>query len=338
MAPGGATGASSCGDAMKQLLGRLLRAEDSYAIDGFADGTTSKVTLNDYREGMTAHSMIRRVSVNGRNVPVSSVGDPFAAFFRNCMRQVKKQKERTLENEKRNTVFRIRDLAKMKRQDRTNYKREGALVKRNTEDAMQIVRNANGAMNTILNVKNMTLEPFQYDYMRRWTTNLFNKWTIRHANTFLPELVQMVGLATPKMKWYDFSVPDSAVAMEMKATWKDLSKFMIRMSCPRRSGKSVAIDLSVALELVFFESDTNLVVLVGHQLDSSRAHLRDVEKNLQILKDAGIGGIERIMVNDREVNVKLKDGRFSTFRIISGTEHVSNPFIIYRFYRLSKKR
>lgn len=199
---------------------------------------------------------------------------------------------------------------------------------------MTLVRNAISAVWTLLDVEGWYLEPFQWRYLQCFLLGMFRRLIGSETNRYVHKVLRLLHLATPEMIAYDPKFPDPRVADEMSRIFETMSRKMWVIVAPRRSGKSVSVDLAIALTMVFAEGDVP-VLLMANTLDTARLHLDPVYGHLKTMQALGLVHDVRISKNDRDVTIVfLREKRKSTLHIIAGAPHVS-IFILFFLLSLS---
>ena len=143
------------------------------------------------------------------------------------------------------------------------------------------------------------------------------------------EILRLLHLATPEMVTYDPKFPDPRIAGEMSSLFDAMSRKMWVIIAPRRSGKSVSVDLAIALTMAFAIKDMH-VLLMANTLDTARLHLEPVHRHLETMNQLGLIHEVRLSKNDRDVTIEFtREKRKSVFHIIAGTPNVSILLIAF---------
>ena len=188
---------------------------------------------------------------------------------------------------------------------------------------MNLVRDAISALWTLLGAQGWRLEPFQWQYLQSYLLGMFKRLIGSETNRYIHEVLQLLHLATPEMTTYDPRFPDPRVADRMNHILETLGRKMAVIVLPRRSGKSVAVDLAIALTMCYAREDM-FVLLMAITLDTARLHLEAVYRLLELMISLDLVRDVRLSKNDRDVTlVFAREKRKSTFHIIAGKPDVS---------------
>ena len=208
---------------------------------------------------------------------------------------------------------------------------------------MNLVRDAISALWTLLGAQGWRLEPFQWQYLQSYLLGMFKRLIGSETNRYIHEVLQLLHLATPEMTTYDPRFPDPRVADRMNHILETLGRKMAVIVLPRRSGKSVAVDLAIALTMCYAREDM-FVLLMAITLDTARLHLEAVYRLLELMIRLDLVRDVRLSKNDRDVTlVFAREKRKSTFHIIAGKPDVSIIVVFifligvstYVFYRVT---
>ena len=189
---------------------------------------------------------------------------------------------------------------------------------------MKLFRTAIRAARALLQRDERRLEPFQWQYLQCFFLNMFKTLVGSDANRFLHEALTLLSLGSAAVASYDPAFPCETVASEMSGIVRRYGKRIVVLVAPRRSGKSLAVDLAAALWAAFAAKNCNLL-LAAHVLKAAVLHLEPVRQHLETLKDLGfLPRSAKISKNDREVTLTVpEERRKSTFHVLSGAPNVS---------------
>lgn len=281
-------------------------------------------TFADYEQTDRLGTFRSRVQVNGATRCVSALGNRFARLVESSVAQIISEERQHREAHVIHTYDEFVSCL---------FER-GVTVARATLDPvskrdsdgdrhMALVRNAISAVWALLDAQGWRLEPFQWRYLQCFLLGMFRRLIGSETNRYIHEVLRLLHLATPEMITYDPKFPNPGVADQMSRIFETMSRKMWVMVAPRRSGKSVSVDLAIALTMTFAVKDMH-VLLMANTLDTARLHLEPVYGHLATMKRLGLVQDVRLSKNDRDVTITFtREKRKSVFHIIAGTPHVS---------------
>lgn len=272
----------------------------------------------------------QRVRVNDTIRRVSAMGNRFARLVESSVAQVSSDERR---DRAARTIHTYDEFV-------TCLFERGVMVARATLDPvrggtpqenarMTLVRNAIAAIWALLDAQGWYLEPFQWRYLQCFLLGMFKRLIGSETNRYIHEVLRLLHLATPEMVTYDPKFPNPRVAEEMSRIFEAMSRKIWVIVAPRRSGKSVSVDLAMALAMAFAEKDMHVLVM-ANTLDAARLHLHPVYSHLETLRDLGLIRNVRLSKNDRDVTVVFAlENRKSVLHIIAGAPNVSITLYLF---------
>ena len=289
-----------------------------------------------------------------RDFRPSSRGNPFAVAVRSSVVRCLAVERRARLDRRTSTVSEyvecLFDKARGPTAARTTFDRSS----RSTADdgqtetehrGMALFADAVRGMRVLLETDGRFLEPFQWEYLQCFLLNFFASLVGSDTNRFLHRALTLLSLGSAAVGAYDPAFPDETVASEMASIFDRVAKRMVVLVAPRRSGKSVAVDLAIAL-MMAFSSKNAYLLLAAHVFKAAALHLDPVKQHLETLKEAGLlPRTAKISKNEREVTLVIPAGgrggrvagndnvrvavaasdktRKSTFHVLSGAPNVS---------------
>lgn len=287
-------------------------------------------TFDDYASTDRLDTFRRRVELGGTLCRVSALGNRFARLVESSVAQVISEERQRRAARTIHTYDEFVDCL---------FER-GVTVARATLDpvyrgnidgdrCMTLVRNAISAVWSLLDAQGWHLEPFQWRYLQCFLLGMFRRLIGSETNRYIHEILRLLHLATPEMVTYDPKFPDPRIAGEMSSLFDAMSRKMWVIIAPRRSGKSVSVDLAIALTMAFAIKDMH-VLLMANTLDTARLHLEPVHRHLETMNQLGLIHEVRLSKNDRDVTIEFtREKRKSVFHIIAGTPNVSILLIAF---------
>ena len=289
-------------------------------------------TFADYERTDRLGTFRCRVEMNGTSRRVSALGNRFARLVESSIAQV------VSEERQRQAARNIHTYDEFV----SCLFERGVTVARATLDPvhrgdgegrrrMNLVRDAISALWTLLDAQGWRLEPFQWQYLQSYLLGMFKRLIGSDTNRYVHEVLRLLHLATPEMMTYDPKFPDPRVADKMNRIVEALCTKMTVIVLPRRSGKSVAVDLAIALTMIYALEDM-FVLLMAITLDTARLHLEAVYRLLELMIRLGLVRDVRLSKNDRDVTLEFtREKRKSTFHIIAGKPDVSISLYLFSF-------
>ena len=296
-------------------------------------------TFTNYEQTDHLGTFRRRVRIHDTTRRVSAMGNRFVRLVESSVAQVISEERRRRERHAIHTYDEFVSCL---------FER-GVAVARATLDPiheektgenthMTLVRKAISAIWVLLGARGWHLEPFQWRYLQCFLLGMFKRLIGSETNRYIHEVLRLLYLATPEMLAYDPKFPNPRVADEMRQIFESMSRKMWVMVALRRSGKSVSVDLAIALAMAFTERDIH-VLLMANTLDAARLHLQPVHDHLATLQRLNLVHDTRLSKNDRDVTIVfLRKKIKSIFHIIAGTPHVSTiNFLYYLIHVITSK-
>ena len=276
-------------------------------------------------------------AADGRFRP-SSLGNPFAKKLRTVLVALRAAENRRREEERTNTISEYvsclfdeesgPEVARLRFETRAR----GVVEHR----GMHLFETCVRAMWVLLKRDGRFLEEFQLEYAQSFLLHMFKGLTGSDMNRYLHRALTLLSLGSAAVASYDPAFPDEQVAKEMSAILEGLGKRVLVLVGPRRSGKSLVIDVMLSLFSAFALRDV-YVLLAANVLQAATLHIHPVRRHLEALKEEGFLPVgAKISSNDAEVSLAIYDGEFlqrrSTFHVISGAPDVSGIVSISPFF------